>query len=191
MKLARYSFVLIAALALLMNACKKETAKPTTSAPANEEEVITTLRLTLIPQGSGDTARFVFTDLDGDGGNAPIITVDSVIANTKYNATVEFLNESKTPAEDITEEVKKEDDEHQVFYQIDANVADVTYKDMDGNSKPLGLSTEFNVKSAASSKLKVTLRHKPNKDASGVSSGDITNAGGETDIEVEFNFVVK
>ena len=30
----------------------------------------------------------------------------------------------------------------------------------------------------------VTLRHEPDKSAQGVSAGDITNAGGETDIEV-------
>ncbi|HBK71516.1 MAG TPA: type 1 periplasmic binding fold superfamily protein, partial [Flavobacteriaceae bacterium] len=35
------------------------------------------------------------------------------------------------------------------------------------------------------------LRHEPNKSASGVSDGDITNAGGETDIEVIFNITVQ
>jgi len=32
----------------------------------------------------------------------------------------------------------------------------------------------------------ITLRHEPAKDATGVSDGDITNAGGETDISVNF-----
>ena len=39
--------------------------------------------------------------------------------------------------------------------------------------------------------LKVTLRHEPNKSAAGVVGGDITNAGGETDIEVEFPIVIE
>ena len=38
--------------------------------------------------------------------------------------------------------------------------------------------------------ITVILRHEPDKDASGVSNGDITNAGGETDIEVVFNVEV-
>ena len=39
--------------------------------------------------------------------------------------------------------------------------------------------------------ITVTLRHEPNKDAAGVSSGDIANAGGETDIEVTFNVEIQ
>jgi hypothetical protein len=39
--------------------------------------------------------------------------------------------------------------------------------------------------------LKITLRHEPNKKASGVVGGSITNAGGETDIEVSFDVEVK
>jgi len=38
--------------------------------------------------------------------------------------------------------------------------------------------------------LRITLRHEPNKTAAGVQNGDITNAGGETDIEVTFTFEV-
>lgn len=34
--------------------------------------------------------------------------------------------------------------------------------------------------------LKIVLLHEPNKDAEGVSAGDITNAGGDTDVEVTF-----
>jgi hypothetical protein len=35
------------------------------------------------------------------------------------------------------------------------------------------------------------LRHEPNKDALNVASGEITNAGGETDIEVSFPVTIK
>jgi hypothetical protein len=37
----------------------------------------------------------------------------------------------------------------------------------------------------------VTLRHEPDKGAAGVSGGDITNAGGDTDIEVTFPVVIE
>ena len=39
-----------------------------------------------------------------------------------------------------------------------------------------------------SATMTVILRHEPNKAGAGVSDGDITNAGGETDIEVTFPF---
>ena len=39
-----------------------------------------------------------------------------------------------------------------------------------------------------SASMTVILRHEPDKAGAGVSDGDITNAGGETDIEVTFPF---
>ena len=44
---------------------------------------------------------------------------------------------------------------------------------------------------AASGNITIILRHEPVKDAEGVSDGDITNAGGETDISVTFPVVVQ
>lgn len=38
---------------------------------------------------------------------------------------------------------------------------------------------------------KITLKHKPNKSATGVSTGYITNAAETTDIETTFNVVVQ
>ena len=76
----------------------------------NEEELITTLVYTLTPQGGGTALEFRFTDLDGDGGNAPTITSDTLAANTVYTGAITLSNESETPAEDITEEVEEEDD---------------------------------------------------------------------------------
>jgi hypothetical protein len=45
--------------------------------------------------------------------------------------------------------------------------------------------------SAGSGTLTITLRHEPNKDGDNVADGDITNAGGETDVEVTFNIDVE
>ncbi len=62
---------------------------------------------------------------------------------------------------------------------------------MDVNGNPIGISTIVTTNGASTGTITVTLRHEPNKDASGVSTGDITNAGGETDIEVIFNVEVQ
>ena len=160
--------------------------------PVNPEEVITTLTATLTPQGSGTVVTLQSRDLDGDGPNAPVITVSgSLAANTTYNGTVEVLNETETPAEDITVEVQEEAEEHQFFYTPTNNIVTVAYTDTDGNNDPIGLTYTLTTTAAGTGNLTITLRHEPNKSASGVSTGDITNAGGETDVEATFSITVQ
>lgn len=60
------------------------------------------------------------------------------------------------------------------------------YADADANGKPIGLKTILNTGGASSGTLKIILRHQADKNAAGVSNGNPTNAGGETDIEVDF-----
>lgn len=157
--------------------------------PVNEEEVITTVRVTLV--NGGNTITLQSQDLDGDGPNAPVVTVSGNLdTNTTYTGTIEFLNELENPAEDITLEVEEEGTEHQVFYQLSNNLGTITYTDTDTNGNPVGLTFNFVTGNAGSGTLTVTLRHEPIKTATGVSSGDITNAGGETDVEVSFPVTV-
>ena len=65
------------------------------------------------------------------------------------------------------------------------------YMDMDGNGNPIGLTTTVTTASAGSGAITITLRHEPDKTAAGVAGGDISNAGGETDIEVTFQVNVQ
>ena len=48
--------------------------------------------------------------------------------------------------------------------------------DMDANGKPIGLATTITTIDSGSGILNIVLRHEPNKDGTGVLSGDITNA---------------
>lgn len=159
--------------------------EPTTPVIPNEEEVITTLTYTLTPIAGGDVKVFTFEDLDGDGGDAPIITLDTLEKNTRYSGVVQLLNKQETPAEDITLEVEEEGDEHQFFYQTSNDNFFINYSDVDEDGNPIGIETVLSTASS-SSNITITLRHEPNKTAANVSAGDITNAGGETDIEVTF-----
>ena len=153
----------------------------------NEEEVITTVTATLTPVGGGTVITLQSRDLDGDGPNVPVITISGNLApNTTYSGAIEVLNESVTPAENITEEVEEEGDEHQFFFTPTNNVVTVAYADMDINGDPIGIEFTLTTTNASSGNLTVTLIHEPNKNAAGVSSGDITNAGGETDAEATF-----
>ena len=159
-------------------------------APVNEEEVITTVTTTLV--GGGQTITLTSRDLDGDGPNAPIVTVSgNLVAGTTYTGSTTFLNELESPAEDITVEVEEEGADHQVFYQLPSSIGTVTYTDTDANGRPIGLNfTLVAGTSGSTGTLTVTLRHLPNKTATGVAAGDITNAGGNTDAAVTFSVAV-
>ncbi|MEP3836084.1 MAG: type 1 periplasmic binding fold superfamily protein [Algibacter sp.] len=176
--------------ALVFTACSSDDDNPE---PVNEEEVITTLTATLVPVTSGTTVTLQTRDLDGDGPNAPVVIVSGALAaNTTYNGTLELLNETESPAESINAEIEEEDDEHQFFYQVTNSLATFTYEDFDGDSNPVGLA--FTVTTSATlgtGTLTITLRHEPNKSATGVSDGDITNASGETDFQAVFNIAVE
>ncbi len=161
--------------------------------PVNEEELITTVRLVLEPANTGSQVVFQSVDLDADGPNPPDNTITgTLVAGVTYTGTIQFLNEIESPAENITVEVLEEADEHQVFYTVTGNSGSVfTYNDMDEDGNPIGVNVSFNSGVAGTgNSLTITLRHEPNKAADGVSDGNITNAGGETDIETTFTFDV-
>ena len=156
--------------------------------PVNEEEVITTMTITLTPQGGGTAVILESRDLDGDGPNPPVVTVsDNLKAGTTYTGAIVLLNETETPAENITEEVEEESDEHQFFFTVGNTLrATTAYLNFDGNGNPLGTEFELETQSASAGSLTVTLRHdlkKPN-------DGTLSDAGGETDIAQTFDLAI-
>ncbi len=176
------------ALSVVFTSCEKDDHDHD-----NEEELITTLIYTL--SASSGNVVMTFRDLDGDGGNKPVVTtVGNLLSGQEYIGSISVLNESVTPAVNITDEIEDEALEHQFFYAITGALSgkvNINYDDADSNNKPLGLKTKLLATTPGQGKLKVTLRHEPNKSGNGVANGDITNAGGETDIEVEFDIEVK
>ena len=157
----------------------------------NDEEVITTLKYILTPSGGGDVVTLTFVDLDGDGGDNPTITGGILAENTTYTGTVELLNETETPAGDITAEVLEEAEDHQFFFANTLDGITIDYDDTDANGQPIGLNSTLTTTTTENGTITITLRHEPNKSATDVVNGDITNAGGETDIEVTFNVDVQ
>jgi len=156
--------------------------------PVNEEEVITTMTITLVPQGGGDTVTLQTRDLDGDGPTAPVVTVSGpLLANTNYNGSIELLNETEEPAEDITEEVEEEAEEHQFFFEVGGSLsASTTYSNFDGNGDPLGTEFVLEAGDASVGNFTVTLRHEGKKP----NDGTLADAGGETDIAQTFNLTI-
>ena len=156
----------------------------------HEQELITTLTMTFV--SGSDTAVFQFRDLDGDGGLPPVISVEPLAANTTYNVSITLLNEAEVPAEDLSDEIRDEGDEHQFFLQTTTGLnLSFAYADTDDDGRPIGLLSTATTGDSGSGQLAVILRHEPDKGATGVTDGDISNAGGETDIEVTFDVTIQ
>lgn len=182
--------IALAFTALFIASCSNDDSN---ALPVNEEEVITTVRATFVPESGGDNVVLTSRDLDGDGPNPPVVTVSGPFAAGKtYNGSVSFLNELTNPAQDITEEIEEEGEEHQIFYiATGGNFGTFTYTDTDVNGKPVGLNLTYQTTStAATGQLKIVLVHMPDKNAQGVAQGIITNAGGATDAEAVFDIEV-
>jgi hypothetical protein len=170
---------------LLFVSCSSDDDTPV---EVNEEEVITTLTVTLAPNGGGTAIILQTRDLDGDGPNAPVVTVSGNLATgVTYNGAIVLLNETVNPPENITVEVEEEAGEHQFFYTLGGGL-DVTtaYSNFDTDGNPLGTQFTLTAGAASSGTLTFTLRHEPTKPNTGL--GD---AGGETDIAATFNVTVQ
>lgn len=181
MKNVHYMLVLLV-VSLIFPGCEKDDPFI-----PNEEELITTLVYTLTPQNDGETVVFSFQSL----GDDPVIIEGALTANTVYDGAILLLNELESPIVDITKEVEEEGDEHQFFFIATIPGLTVAYADKDDDEKPIGISTTLSTGTAGVGNLTIVLRHMPDKSALGVAQGDMTNAGGETDIEVTFDVNVQ
>ena len=112
MKIFKYALL---AIPFLYFSCDDDNDTPE---PINEEEVITTMTVTLVNHQNGsDVVTMQTQDLDGDGPNEPVITVSGPLtAGTSYAGSIVWLNEMEDPAENITEEIVEEQDEHCLLY---------------------------------------------------------------------------
>lgn len=152
----------------------------------HEEELITTVKYTLT--NGTDIVTLTFSDPDGEGGNDGSYNVSGPLtSNTTYTGVIELLNETESPAEDITEEVKEEGDEHEFFYTTDITGLTITKTDVDANNNPLGIETDVMTATAGTGVITVVLKHEPTKPNDGTADG----ANGSTDVEVTFNVTVQ
>lgn len=175
---------LITIISTLFISCSSDDDAPI---PVNEEEVITTVTVTLTPVGGGAAVTLQSRDLDGDGPDAPEVTVSgNLVSSASYTGTVVLLNETETPAENITNEVQEEAEEHQFFYVVNGANISTTYTSFDANNNPLGTTFNLSTGAASTGTFTVTLVHEPTKPNTGLA-----NAGGETDVEVTFNVTVQ
>lgn len=178
--------VLILALVSILSACKKDDNNVANPNPINEEELITTVSLSF-NSNAFPTLPVVYSyrDLDGIGGNAPTVDTIKLSRNTIYMLKLYFLDESKNPTVDISEEVAEEANDHLVVFGTDTNYLKVDITDLDTNTPalPLGLNSSVTTKGPIQTTLRVTLKHQP-----GIKNGD-PNLG-DTDVEVVYPVVI-
>ena len=117
MKMKRIKLIGLVTL-IALGACKKDDNEVNTPTPTNDEELITTVTLHFHEMGNMDNHVMAsFKDVDGVGGNDPIIDTIKIDTNTTYMVSVELLDESTSDVVDITAEVKDEADEHLFCYE--------------------------------------------------------------------------
>lgn len=162
--------------------------------PVNEEELITTLTYKLT-SSDGQTVTLKFADKDGAGGQNPEITSSGPLKKGQvYQGELQLLDETANPPDNITAEIISEAAAHQFFFETSSELNQkitFAYADNDANGNPLGIKTLVNCISSGTGTVTITLRHEPDKGAAGVRDGKITNAGGETDIQVTFNVEIR
>ena len=184
MKTFKFLALFILGGAFLMS-CSSDDNDPE---PVNEEELITTMTVTLVPQGGGTTIILQSRDLDGDGPNPPEVTVSGNLAvNTTYDGVIVLLNETENPAENITQEVSEEAEEHQFIFTTTGAISTIDYSDADGNGNPVGIAFTLETGDAGGATITITLRHEPTKP----NDGTLAGAGGETDIAQTFTVTVQ
>lgn len=208
MKTTIATLTLLAMLTSTFTACKKDKKEDPTpqqpAPPANEAELITTLKLSLRDTVSNTTTVYVFSDLDGDGGNPAIFggtnqsdSVINITANRVYEATILLLDQTKSPVDTISNEVEEEGADHMFFFNsiaptgtpyntyLSGSMTNIKYLDLDANNRGIGLSTLWTAPSMMMGKspLSIELKHQP-------SVKDGSYAPGETDIQVTFKLKV-
>ena len=178
------SFAALALAApLLSTACSKKDPEP-----VDDNEVITTVTYTLTPVGGGTPVAVTFRDPDGDQGSQPGVFSGALTlaAGTSYTGAITLLDETKSPAENTTEEVRRESDEHLLVYTVNpAGLLTIARTDKDQNNLDVGLATTVQAgATAGTGTLNIVLRHQP-----GTKDGTATS--GTSDVNVTFPVTVQ
>ena len=171
--------------ALIITSCKKEK----TEEEENDNELITTVQVILTEEGTSNAETYLWTDIDGAGGEEPLFDDIVLKPNTAYQAQIRFLDESKNPVEDITGEIEEESDVHRLYFTLSTGTG-ITVSDADNdiNDLPLGLNSTWTTTTTGAGTIKITLRHYPN---GGKEASDPVSSGKSgTDAEVEFSVIV-
>lgn len=177
------AFILMGSL-LTFSACKDDEDPE----PDHEHDAITVVTLTLTPTDSSKpVVTATWEDHDGPGGEAPEIDELLLSANTTYTGSLMFASEEEhgdhKDLHDLTEEIREEGTEHEVFYLVTPqNLVTFNKTDRDANGRPIGLETTAATTAAGTGTVRILLKHQP-----GTKSSTSNQNTGETDVDITFN----
>ncbi|MDP1728218.1 MAG: hypothetical protein Q8M15_15630 [Bacteroidota bacterium] len=139
--------------------CKKQ---PTNQPPVEENELITTVKFTFVDSLTSDTLRFKWTQ---PGGPGTLITADTIelITDRIYLVSVTIFDESKTPIFNVSDEIKKLQNEHRFFYTSTTSRMLTQIIDFDTQNPPMELGLRFRAITSANGTVtgnfRALLRH--------------------------------
>lgn len=174
---------------IAFSACKKEKNDVIIEEPhSHEEELITTVRL-VVTNSSGFNKTFNYKIDNGFNSAEPATPlIDEVMLspNTHYDVAVQVWNESETPVEDVTEEVKEESHHHLFLFEsapaTGAGSIEFENGSKDDEGQPFNQMIGFHTGDAGHGSLTVTLKHEPTDKSASTPAA----AGGETDAQAIF-----
>ncbi|PRP91276.1 hypothetical protein ENSA5_56890 [Enhygromyxa salina] len=171
----------------------------------HETEVISRVELTFTPTGGGDAVTAAFSDPDGDGGTSGTSEPIELTAGTEYELTITLTNDLEDPPVDITEEIREEAEEHQIFIADDALLLTTAYADLESDygsntvdeDLPVGLVQTVTAETAGTGNFRVILRHLPELNDSPQKTAGLeedfaagTALPGDVDVDVSFELTV-
>jgi hypothetical protein len=165
-----------------------------------EEEEITQITLTFTPDNGEDPVTATWFDADGEGSGSPTIDEVELEEDVTYTLDIVLTNTLGTEDEDITAEIKEEDDEHMFFFgftegffsdptgdgNLDGREDPINYNDEDANGFPVGLSTTWTAgeHSETPGELNIILKHQPDLKT---ATSDASTGGTDVDITFELH----
>ena len=179
-KLMNITKMLLLALAgtLILNACKKD--------EGTSQESITRVEVHLTGANGFDEE---FTWSDPDGGDVSNAFIDPIIipasAGSSLHCHVHVYDDTKTPAQDLTEDIENESNVHLFVYKVTGANVGIAYDDTDKNGKNFGIETVWTKGNTSSGLLNVKLYHEP------TDKSNLNTPGGEVDFDVNFPVVVE
>jgi len=181
-------FMTAGVIMLVFNACKKD--EKTVSPPLPGNEFLTTVRL--VATNTNDpsdvqVASVTDTTLISNPPDSINHHTLNLKAGSVYTVAVQFLDETKNPAGNVTDDIYDRRNYHLICFDISggANLT-VVRTDLDTNNPPLqiGLQDKFTTGAASNGVLNVQLRHQPNAKNGSCDPGS-------SDADVDFAVVIK
>ena len=155
--------VLTLGLMFAFNGCKKD--EKTVSPPVPSNEFLTTVQLIATNNADAtDTKTVAVKQLPGQAIDYSKATLN-LKKNAVYAVAVKFLDETTTPAGNVTDDIYARRNYHLICFTVSGGASlTIARTDKDTNTPPLeiGLQNNFTTGAASTGSLNVQLRHQPN-----------------------------